>query len=215
MSIAVDSRYLQVLFEEHGIASVVVNGWVLPEGRRPAIRADWYQNGNGLTGVFSVLILMPDGLRIEEACAGLGAGEEGIKDGFAKFMNNSFHVLLAALWQRDASERVVTKTVTTRSGRYTGYFGPTCGYGTPHFPADLSERIERCLEEASLTDELHWMRFFVSNYQKAFTFEALNNGEPWEHGLRALQACPWTPDERYYVVRVFLMLRRADEPALA
>lgn len=192
------------------MASVVVNGWVLPEGRRPAIRADWYPSGNGLTGVFRVLILMPDGVYIEEACGAIGDGEEAIKDGFAKFMNNSFHVLLAALWQRDASERVVTKTVDTRSGRFTGYFGPTCGYGAPHFPEDLTERIDRCLEEATFSGDLHWIRLFFSNYQNKFTFEALNNGEPWEHGLHALQACPWTPDERYYVVRVFLILRRND-----
>ncbi|NHZ95866.1 DUF6348 family protein [Massilia sp. CCM 8734] len=106
MSIQVDSRYLQVLFEGHGLSCDVVDGWVLPEGRRPAIRAEWYPNRNGFSGVFNVRVLMPDGVEFQEACSGMGTGDEGIDNGFVKSTENAFHVLLAALWRRDQDEQV-------------------------------------------------------------------------------------------------------------
>lgn len=92
MSVLVDSRYVEVLFEGHGMPCEVVDGWVLPEGRHPAIRADWYPNQNGLSGVFQVRVRMPDGVEIADACSGLGTGAEGNDDGFLKFTQNAFHV---------------------------------------------------------------------------------------------------------------------------
>ncbi|NHZ89187.1 hypothetical protein F2P45_09175 [Massilia sp. CCM 8733] len=208
MSIPVDSRYLQVLFEGHGMSSEVLDGWVLPEGRRPAIRAEWYPNRNGFSGVFNVRVLMPDGQEFQEACSGMGTGDDGIDDGFVKFTENAFHVLLAALWGRDQEEQVCTEVLATRDGACTAYLGPFLARGTAHFPPELPERIEECIRQASLPAEIHWLRFFFGNDDGTFTFEALNNGEPWDDGLRALEGCAWTPSEHYYTVRTFMVLRR-------
>ncbi|NHZ44464.1 DUF6348 family protein [Massilia aquatica] len=209
MSIPVDSRYLQVLFEGHGLSCEVVDGWVLPQGRRPAIRAEWYPNRNGYSGVFNVRVLMPDGVEFQEACSGMGTGDEGIDDGFVKFTENAFHVLLAALWGREQDEQVYTEVLATRGGAYTAYQGLFLTRGEAHFPQEMPDRIDECIRQASLSAEIHCLRFFFANHNGDFTFEALDNGQTWDDGLRALQGCAWTPSADFYTVRVFMVLRRA------
>ena len=94
------SQLLAALFEAHGVEFVVHEGWVAPGGRLPAIRATWYPRGK--TGRLDVDVLLEDDNRhFQEAFAGVGEGEAGLRDAWENFCRNSFHVLLSALWGPD------------------------------------------------------------------------------------------------------------------
>lgn len=80
--------------------------------------------------------------------------------------------------------------------------------GKAHFPPEMPDRIDECIKQASLSAEIHCVRFFFANDNGAFTFEALDNGQAWDDGLRALEGCAWTPSADFYTVRVFMVLRR-------
>lgn len=98
------------LFERHGLASIVRDGWVLPNGELPAVRVTWHPRET--RGRLDVEVLVRDGVLIEELFAGLGAGDVGLSDGLQNFTINSFHTLLSSLWLRHDPEQVLVEEWT-------------------------------------------------------------------------------------------------------
>jgi hypothetical protein len=97
-------KKLKRLFEAHDISCTVEDQWVVPNNALPAIRALWYpQETNGR---LDIQVLLKGGVFIEECFAGVGDNNKAFSDAFQNFMINSFHVLLAALWDKNDPERI-------------------------------------------------------------------------------------------------------------
>ncbi|HEU4931801.1 MAG TPA: DUF6348 family protein [Pyrinomonadaceae bacterium] len=209
MSETVD--YLSKLFEGHGLTCVAENDWVVPNGELPAVRALWYPGES--SGLLDVHALIRSGVVIEECFAGVGQGEGAIHDALMNFTLNSFHVLLAVLWGKTDPEQVTTELWVVNEKSYTAYIG---NFGTrtsagvvAHVPPSLFASIEENIKAEKLTEDIHWFRLFFCNFANEFTFEALKDNEPWERGTSCLESVAWRPDDGYYSVRLFVVLRGA------
>ena len=72
---------------------------------------------------------------------------------------------------------------------------------------------EGAIRHESLEHDLHWFRFYVGNLKGEFTFEALKDNEPWAAGESALASCGWSPTDKFYSARLFMVLRRSVDEA--
>lgn len=206
--------YLVELFEGHGVECAVENGWVVPNWEFPALRALWAPPPERR---LDVQVLVRDELMIEECFAGVGEGEAARHDALASFTLNSFHVLLAALWGKNDPDQVTTEAWEIGGRRYTAYLGNFGTRGsagvTACIPEDLFAALEAAIRREPLSGDIHWFRFFVGNVTHALTFEALRDNETWEEGRRCLEGRTWETSPGYYSVRLFAVLRAADEAA--
>ena len=97
------SAYLSELFAGHGVPFITHNDWIVPNSELPGIRASWTLLNS--SGRLDVEVRVDAETTIEECFAGVGAGDDALKDALKNFSINSFHVLLAAFWgQNDASQ---------------------------------------------------------------------------------------------------------------
>ena len=203
------SDFLVCLFEEHGIECTTHNDWVLPNSELPALRATWFPGSSN--GRLDVQAFVREGVTIEERFAGIGEDEVGLNDALTNFTVNSFHVLLAALWNQNDKTQVTTEDWSIGEKRYTafiGNFGTRGSEGvTADIPADLFSQVENVIKLDSLMGDLHWFRFFFCNVAGQRTFEALKDNETWESGVRCLEGVQWADSMGYYSVRLFVVLQ--------
>jgi hypothetical protein len=204
--------FLLKLFQGHGVECAVENGWVVPNWELPALRAHWYPLPSRR---LDVQVLIEDKLVIEECFAGVGEGDAARYDALASFTINSFHVLLAALWGKNDPDQVTTEEWMVGGKRYTAYLGNFGTRGsegvTACIPPDLFAAIKAAIRREPLIGDIHWFRLFVGNVAHALTFEALRDNEVWDEGVRCLRGRTWEPSPGYYSVRLFAVLRAADE----
>lgn len=201
--------FLCKLFAAHGIPVTLENDWVLPHARLPAIRALWYPREH--SGRLDVHTLAEKDVLIEECFAGIGQGDVGFRDALANFTTNSFHVLLAALWNVCDPDQVVQENWQIAGRAFEAFIG---NFGTRQsdgfaasIPHGLFDTLAATIQREKLTGALHWFRFFFCNVAGECTYEALKDNAPWDEGLRCLQAAPWTRHDGYYSVRLFIALR--------
>jgi len=203
------SDFLIRLFESHDIECTTHNDWVLPNSELPALRATWFPGSSN--GRLDVQAFVREGVTIEECFAGIGEDEVGLNDALTNFTVNSFHVLLAALWNQNDKTQVTTEDWSIGGRRYTAFIGNfgTRGSGgvTADIPADLFSQVENVIKLDSLMGDLHWFRFFFCNVAGQRTFEALKDNETWESGVRCLKGVQWADSMGYYSVRLFVILR--------
>lgn len=203
------SDFLLQLFDRHGIACTTHDDWIVPNSELPAIRATWFPGPS--SGRLDVHVFVRDGITIEECFAGIGEGAVGLHDALTNFTVNSFHVLLAALWNQNDEMQVTTEEWNIGGRQYTAFIG---NFGTrglegviADVPADLFARVERVIKLDSLMGDLHWFRFFFCNVAGQRTFEALKDNETWDPGMRCLKGIQWADSIGYYSVRLFVVLR--------
>jgi len=207
--------YLCALLESHGLAFTTHEDWVVPYDKLPAIRALWHPGEP--TGRLDVQVINEDQSIIEECFAGFDTGNGALHDAFENFTRNSFHVLLAAVWDVNDPDQVTVEHWEIGGKPFTAYIG---NYGTrsadgitPRIPDTLFADIERAIRDETLAGDLHWFRLFFANFSGSPTFEALMDNEVWAAGRRCLEAAPWVKSDGYYSVRLFLMLRAQSHPA--
>lgn len=203
------SDFLLRLFERHSIECTTHNNWIVPNSELPAIRATWFPGP--FSGRLNVQAFVRDGMTIEECFAGLGEGAVGLHDSLTNFTVNSFHVLLAALWNQNDETQVTTENWSIGGRQYTAFIG---NFGTrgsegviADIPADLFAQVESVIKLESLMGDLHWFRFFFCNVAGRRTFEALKDNETWDSGTRCLEGVQWADSMGYYSVRLFVVLR--------
>lgn len=201
---------LKELFEGHGLPCALRNEWVVPNGQFPAVRALWYPRETG-AGRLDVQIWLDKEVCIEECFAGIGGGRQGLLDAFQNFAINSFHVLLAAIWQQSGPDVVTAEQWTIGDRTFTAYIGNFATRASegidPCVPDELFPAIERTVKKAQLANDMHWVRFFFSNLKGEQTFEALLDNQDWEDGLTCLKSVPWVQCGGYYSVRLFMVFR--------
>lgn len=201
---------LSELMSAHGVEFHVESEWIFPFSKLPAIRASWFPREN--SGLLEVEVLLDDKRIINECFAGIGSGREGIQDALQNFCVNSFHVLLASLWDLSDPDQVMTEQWTFEGKAYTAFIG---NFGTrgskeadAEIPQDLFEVIEKAIKSESLAEGLSWFRCFFCDVSGVQTFESLKNNEVWEAGISALKTLPWAKTNGYYSVRNFIVIRK-------
>ena len=202
---------LSELMHAHGLSHDIEHGWVVPNGELPAIRANWYESEG--VGRLDVDVLLERSVLINECFAGVGDGEAAIRDALHNFAANSFHVFLAAFWDRSDAEQVTIETWTVGGKEFTAYIG---NFGTrgsegvePVVPEGLLSTIQDSIERESLASGWHWVRHFFCDVKGEQTFEALIDNEHWQPGVNRMMSLPWRKSEGFYSVRSFLVLRSA------
>ena len=203
--------HLSRLMQAHGVAYQIEREWVVPNGALPAIRASWFPRTE--SGVLEVEVLLENKSIVNECFAGIGAGEAAISDAFQNFTTNSFHVLLAAFWNRVDPQQVTTEewVVSGKSFRaYIGNFGTRGSVGIkPSVPSELFPAIQSAIEREPLSQDWHWVRHFFCDVKGERTYEALLDNQPWEAGIESMRSIAWVKSTGYYSVRNFLVLRPA------
>lgn len=201
---------LSSLFEAHGVPFHTENEWLVPYSALPAVRATWLPRDD--SGRLDVDVLLEEDRVIHECFAGFGEGDVGKLDGIRNFCHNSFHVLLAAFWQKPDPEQVMMERWQIGDRTYDAFVG---GFGTRtalgadaiELPDGVFEAIEATLKGASLTKTCHWARHFYADVQGDQTFEALLDNDRWAPGEAALTSIAWPATKGYHSVRNFLVLR--------
>ncbi len=207
---------LKLIFDKHGVNCTVEDDWVIPYGRLPAIRAFWYPSEQN--GRLDIQVLVENDVLIEECFAGIGAGSQGYYDALQNFMVNSLHVFLAAFWDLNDSEQVVTERWQVLDESYSVYIG---NFGTRSseqvnfsIPNGLLAEIENTLKKESLHENTHWIRIFFCNVSGEQIFEALLDNKNWESGVSCLKQISWEKNEGYYSIRNFILLRKLSNGKL-
>jgi hypothetical protein len=206
------TTFVADLLKAHGLDVTYYKEWIAPASSPHAVRVAWYPGE--ASGRLDVQVHMGQGRVLEEAFAGIGPGETGLADALKNFTINSFHVLLAALWETNDESQVTTEHWHIGAHPYTAYIGnfgtrASDGAGRPT-PTSLFHHIEQAILQAPLGGDVHWFRFFFCNHAGEFTVEALLDNEAWPAGENMLSAIPWEPSPGYYSVRLFLMLKKLD-----
>lgn len=203
------TKEISDLFLSHEIPFHAEGEWIVPFSKLPAMRATWFQREG--SGVLEIEVLLEDERIVNECFAGIGSSIEGIKDALQNFCVNSFHVFLAAFWELNDSDQVVTETWSFHGKKYTsfiGNFGTRCSAGEKaEIPEGCLESIQTAIQNSPLEFSVSWFRCFFCNFAGERTFEALKNNEVWELGLSALQSLNWKEKESYYSVRSFLIIK--------
>lgn len=203
------SDFVLRLLESHGIECTTHNDWIVQNSELPAIRATWFPGPS--SGRLNVQAFVREGMTIEECFAGIGEGTVGLHDALTNFTVNTFHVLLAALWNQKDETQVTTEDWSIGGRQYTAFIG---NFGTrgsegviADVPTDLFAQVESVIKLNSLMGDLHWFRFFFCNVAGQRTFEALKDNETWDLGTRCLKGVQWVDTTGYYSVRLFVVLR--------
>lgn len=203
---------LKQFLEAHDVDVTSENDWFIPNGSLPAIRCIWHEAPEKQSGRLDVHVLIDQNIMIEESFAGIGEGISGLKDGFQNFAVNSLHVLLAAFWEVDDPEQVLTEDWKFGSKEYKvfiGNFGTRATDGVhPGVPEDTFSFIENALKKMELSEDVHWVRTFFCNIGKDRIYESLLDNENWKAGEKALKKVNWPESEGYYSVRNFIVLRK-------
>ena len=191
--------------------------WIVPQEYRQR-RPELPREPGETHGRLDMQVLVRDGVLIEECFGGIGVGDIGLADGLQNFTINSFHVLMSALWARHDPEQVETEAWNVAGRRFNvfiGNVGTRSSTGvTPSILAGMMTTLEDAIRSESLEHDLHWFRFYVGYLKGEFTFEALKDNEPWAAGASALASCGWTPTDKFYSARLFMVLRESvDEGA--
>jgi len=203
---------LAQLFESHSVSYQIEKEWVVPYGKLPAIRANWYPAVP--CGRLEIEVVLEDNRVISECFAGVGPDEEGLADSLENFCVNSLHVLLSAFWQKTDPDQVETEDWEIGGQRFRAHIGnfvTRCSDGVvPEIPTDFFPAIERSIREEPLDGRCHWFRHFFCNLDSEQTFESLHDNDSWAPGVRSMRSLPWVKSIGYYSVRHFLLLVPAD-----
>lgn len=204
------AKELSGLFSAHEVPFHVQQGWIVPHGQLPAIRAIWFPRED--SGVLEVETLLNDQRIINECFAGIGEGRNGVLDALQNFCVNTFHVLLAAFWDVNDPDQVTVENWNIKGEWYTAYVGNLGTRGSdgvePHIPDGLLDSVEKIILDTYQDGGTSWYRVFFCNVSGDQTFEALKDNDVWEAGLSSLKALPWVKVDGYYSVRNFLIVRK-------
>lgn len=209
--------WLEKLLQVHHLETTRYKDWIVVGGDLPGISASCAAPScteRGCSVRLDIDILVAPGRVLNEAFGGGGTDEEGaIKNAFANFCESSFHVFLAAFWNRSDDDQVTIESwrIGGESWRaVVGNFVRRSDGGEPvSVPDGAFEAIERALKGMRFEGDLHWVRTYYCNTGSGeVVIEALLDNETWIEGEEALGTLEWPPSERYYSVRNFFLIQR-------
>jgi hypothetical protein len=208
------TQVLQQLLESHGVHCEQHQDWLIAEGRFPAIRARWFPKPHG--GQLDIDVgLDASGTMLVESFAGIATkpGTNALHDAFHNFVLNSFHVLLAALWNRVDDQQVLQETWSVGGTNFTAWMGNvgtrSSSDAAVALPKPLMPALEAAVRAEPLSPTLHWFRFYFGQFRNDPTIEALQDNGQWPAGQQALRSLDWPTTDGFYSARLFVVLKPA------
>lgn len=207
------------LFDAHGLSTVRHNGWVVPGGQLPAVRATLYPPAPQSTVAqvdFEVLV-NPETL-IVESFGGAGATQrEMAGSAINAFCSNTFHVLLDAFWPDTGCDHQHAEqerwSIQGQDWRVTIGTFMVKTFGDTHtveVPPAAFERLQEQVCHRSLSQGPHWVRLYFFRMEgQDPTVEVLLDNEPFPEAEEALAKVSW-PETGAYSVRTFLVLQPGE-----
>ncbi len=167
-------------------------------------------NDHGFTVQLDVSIQLRPAQMLVEPCAGIRETlEHAIRDAFQAFAANSFHVLLAALFDHPSDQaHAEAWTIGAQERKVTlGNLGVR-GTLPDGFAGSVFEPFCSLLKSSALTPGLHWIRRFNLDLKgKTQTCEALCDNQPWDDLAAATKQLAWPRGADFYSVRLFLIVQ--------
>ena len=212
MSVVDENKLLKILgaiFKAHGFDPKEEEGWILPMGTYPAIKAFWYPEATETVGQLTIEIFVNEKTSIVESFAGYG--EKKFESALENFIKNALPLYLSAFWAYD-SESISMDTWELNGEQYLAFIGD---YGVINpkeefsIPDDYLEVVYDAIAAEELGNDYHWFNLFYANFdaQNRHT-EALKENEAWEAGTEAIGSLDWIKVYDYYSVRQSIILKK-------
>lgn len=202
-------KVLEAIFRTHGFEGIEDEGWLMPTGTYPAIKAFWYPEATETAAQLTIEIFMDEKTSLIESFAGIG--EKKFESALENFIHNALYLYLAAFWGYD-TDKVAIDTWEIEGEIYQAFIGD---YGVINakenfsIPEDYLEVIYDAIVAEPLGEEHHWFNFIYANFDAQNTkAEALKENEVWEAGSEALNSLAWMKVYDYYSVRHSIILKR-------
>lgn len=202
-------KIVEAIFKAHGFDPKKEEGWVLPTGTYPAIKAFWYPKATETVGQLTVEIFVNEQTSIVESFAGYG--EKKFESALANFIKNALPLYLAAFWGYD-SENISIDTWELNGESYLAFIGD---YGVINpkenfsIPEDYLEVVYDAIESETLGNDYHWFNLFYANFDaQNRQAEALKENETWELGSQAITSLDWQKVYDFYSVRQSIILKK-------
>ncbi|CAA6822730.1 MAG: Unknown protein [uncultured Sulfurovum sp.] len=202
-------KIMEAIFRSHGFDAKEEEGWVLPTGTYPAVKAFWYPEATESVGQLTIEIFINEKTTIIESFAGIG--EKKFESALENFINNALQLYLSAFWGYDAKS-ISIDTWELNGEAYLAFIGDYGVINTKDdfsIPEDYLEVIYDAIASENLGNEYHWFNFFYVNFDaQNRQAEALKENEIWESGKEALNSLDWAKVYDYYSVRQSIILKR-------
>lgn len=202
-------KVLEAIFSTHGFEVKEEEGWVLPTGTAPAVKAFWYPEATKTVGQLSIEIFVDDQTTVVESFAGIG--EKKFESALENFIKNALPLYLAAFWGYD-SDNISIDVWELNGDQYRVFIGD---YGVINanedfsIPEDYLEVMFDAIEAEALGKDYHWFNFFYANFDaQNRQAEALKENDAWEAGTEAILSLDWTKVYDYYSVRQSIILKK-------
>jgi hypothetical protein len=203
------SKIVKAIFKAHGFDAKEEDGWIIPTGTLPAIKAFWYPKATEKVGQLTIEIFLNDETSIVESFAGFG--EKKFESALENFIKNALPLYLAAFWGYD-SESISIDTWELQGEQYLAFIGD---YGVINpkeefsIPEDYLEVMYDAIEAEELGNDYHWFNLFYANFDAQNRHaEALKENETWDAGTQAITSLDWLKVYDYYSVRQSIILKK-------
>ena len=175
------SKIVEAIFKAHSFDAKEEDGWVLPTGTYPAVKAFWYPEATESVGQLTIEIFVNEETSIIESFAGYG--EKKFESALENFIKNALPLYLSAFWGYDAKS-IAIDTWELNGEQYLAFIGD---YGVINpkeefsIPDDYLEVVYDAIAAEELGNDYHWFNLFYANFDaQNRQAEALKENEAWE-----------------------------------
>jgi len=207
---------LAMFLRAHGLAVSNQNNWLVIEKGLPSISAEIvreFKYEKCRTVQLDVRVAVDSDTIIIESFAGIGDDTAAaINDAIGNFALSSLHPLLAAFYEKIndhstiESWQIGKKTWKVILGDCTI---KNMGEGQIKVSEDTLSTIERLLNDANLSGNIHWARLYYGHISaENIICEFLLDNNPWELAQDQLSKLDWPNQDEFYSVRLFMIFLR-------
>lgn len=213
------NAHLERLLVGHGFAVVPHKEWLVVNDQLPGLAA-WIANPRA-SGAGQRLVRLDIKAAfnaetiIVESFGGLGeTHDDAIANAFRNFAINSFHVFLAAFFNRDDPE-VTVEEWWIGGGLWDVFIGNLGVRGCRAGDIGMLDRIFPVIEgeirDRAPAGDLHWCRaYYARGMGPEPASEALFDNEDWPALASKMAVLPWPDLNAFYSVRNFLIMRKRE-----
>lgn len=158
-----------------------------------------------------------------ESFVGLGqTRDEAIFNGFEKFLNGTFHVLLETMCGHSCGEDQSDSMVWRTPGHSWNVCSSALLSGADPLGPAMARQCREFMQSLEslatdlLPDRIHWFRVFIGVFKgEIAAIEVLLDNENWARGEALARAWDWVRPEGYTSVRAFAVCSPAPPESAA
>jgi hypothetical protein len=204
------------LFNEHGLACLLKDGWIVGAtiGFAAQARLFWSTRTPAHSVVqLDVEVRLPSGECILESCAGFSSTPEAtVQDALRNLVDSSFHAIYSAISKQECSHCFREDWAIGGHLRPV-ILGPEISRRGSEQRPDINwfGSMEPEIRRLELSDQVHWIRLYHAHFPgKQSVDEALLDNDPHQGLQSALRQLDWPCPEKFYSFRIFLIIGRKE-----